>query len=781
MKKILLLFGLSIFSFVGLFAQTYNIDASFKSIKNGKTYFFDFTAKKYLRFSSTNQLEGTFSLTSAVSNWNSTVGSAKPKAVTQSPDGNYVFFFDTKNNQYWKMQWSNWEIVSGYPKALTFFSANWSSDWDADGPYEVQGALFNASNNRLYFFDFSKGKIIQDEWGGDWSPTYDLMAFGSDYNKCERTAKYATSAFTDGGFNFRLVNPEILSYVAYSGGHWVGPKPLTDFDGWLPEWGGRSPFVNPSTCTTYSLQGYGGHKMYPLIAFNMPSGTLGQDYVVKSVDIYLTPTNNQNVSAQLLAPNASAPIALFNQGDASGTPLGSSCNSLLSFSDLATHSLVDGSAPYTDQAYIPAESFTNLSADAKVDGIWYLDVTSQEETISTKMKRFSIFFEPKKELQCGSTTTYQVDPGNGAWDMSSFCASSNAAGKEVFYRFTPEHDGEHFISLSQGSGYGDYFIKPAVDGFNATGWSCMTPSAAGELSMGELTAGTTYFILIKAEETTGTGETFTIRCPTCPAPTNLVNDDGSFTSLGFTWDGPASANYVWQMKAGSVIVSTGETDDPGQFSVDDLLPGTEYTFTVKTKCADDFFSDAVSITVTTPECQVPSNLSATDITPTSFKVQNTTSSIFRKWQVVPAGNGMDNGIVAQGEINSSAIPVSGLSPGTAYDFYIQSKCGDYYSDPASLLNISTLVGIEDLKSVKGIVFYPNPVKNELSLDIDGVQATTLRVSIVSILGDVVMDKNIRLVPGANHQVLNVSALATGSYIVRLVDQNHTAGFRFVKE
>ncbi|HHB78032.1 MAG TPA: T9SS type A sorting domain-containing protein [Saprospiraceae bacterium] len=869
MKKILLLLVVSIYS-IGAFA--FVPDATLHSKKNNKTYYFDFSEKKYLRYNGdTKAYEGTFDMSNFSSNWNSVIGNIQPTAVFQSPSGDKVYFLDTKNNTYLRHDWSNSSIDAGWPKSLSHFDSGWPSNWKGAN-YRVTGAFFNNSDGWLYLFDFSKEKFVAYRWSTDtWTPTLETSSW-TDYSQVDINMKYSNSASYDDteetSFFYKF---STLSFATY---YWNTNKfgrafELTRLGEWPDEWADN---VYNGDCTIYFLQGNLGRRLFPA-KVDLPQGVYGDDYKLKKLSLNLQTQGNDSIAAYLLSPYDfpnTANRMLFEYGYASGDNFGgSNCTSLVNFSDSGDYEISSGSAPYINANIKPHQSFYGIADGTKVNGYWYLKVYSKSKLRTDMFKKFTLEFEPARTLECGVSETYSAPAGDGKWDMSSVCGTPQ--GIERLYKFTPTNTGEHFIILQGGSGYHDYYYKSSTTGLNSSGWQCPTTNDGQTLSLGTLNAGETYYILDKPETNTGTSSTFYIECASCQPVTGLENDAGSNTGLGFTWypspsassyaweistggtvvqsgttsqnsqfsvnnltpgteytftvktdcgggwfsspvsvnattssvcnepfnlsldgsgftnldfawDGPANGvNYVWQIKSGAVLVNSGSTATTGQI-VEGLLPGTSYTFYLKTDCGGGLFSSVVSLAASTAECQVPTGLTTSNISSIGFTVTAApNSSTIKKWQVVPAGNGIGNGIVAQGELSGNVFNVSGLSASTAYDFYLQSKCDDQYSDPASLLNINTIVGVEELSNINGINLYPSPAKDVLNISLSGNQAASLEISITNLLGKNVQSKKLQLNQGLNIEQFDVSDLQAGIYLVRITDQGKTVGFRFVKE
>src|SRR6185295_5401834 len=70
-----------------------------------------------------------------------------------------------------------------------------------------------------------------------------------------------------------------------------------------------------------------------------------------------------------------------------------------------------------------------------------------------------------------------------------------------------------------------YFYKMANTGCNATGWTCISyRGSIGALDAVNFTAGDTVLILVNAESTTASGQTFLIGCGTqvCSSTTGIT-------------------------------------------------------------------------------------------------------------------------------------------------------------------------------------------------------------------------------------------------------------------
>lgn len=144
-------------------------------------------------------------------------------------------------------------------------------------------------------------------------------------------------------------------------------------------------------------------------------------------------------------------------------------------------------------------------------------------------------------IACATNTTATLS-GTGLWNPGS-CGFSTP-GVEKIYSFTPATTGTYSLQVSSTSstGYIDYFYKAASGGCNATGWTCIddifSPFTA---TIGTLTAGTTYYILLDPETSSSVTQTFQIVCPSSFDPCASI----ATLSCGTAVTATPSGTGVW--------------------------------------------------------------------------------------------------------------------------------------------------------------------------------------------------------------------------------------------
>ncbi len=219
-------------------------------------------------------------------------------------------------------------------------------------------------------------------------------------------------------------------------------------------------------------------------------------------------------------------------------------------------------------------------------------------------------------VACATPTTATLS-GSGLWSPGS-CGFSTP-GTEKLYSFTPTTTGLHNLQVTStnNGGFIDYFFKAASGGCSSTGWSCIddifSPATA---SIGTLTAGTIYYILLDPETTSSVTHTFQINCPAAvPAPANDACANAMSIACGgtatgntatATTDGPgtsctglSTAPDVWYTINGTGFGITASLCSSGYDTKIDVYTGSCGMLTNIGGCNDDFCGTQSQMTWTT--------------------------------------------------------------------------------------------------------------------------------------------------------------------------------------
>jgi hypothetical protein len=128
-----------------------------------------------------------------------------------------------------------------------------------------------------------------------------------------------------------------------------------------------------------------------------------------------------------------------------------------------------------------------------------------------------------------------------------------------------------------------------------------------------------------------------------------------------------------------------------------------------------------------------------------------------------------NSSVAKSYSLVDAKPVNGMN---YYRLKMVDKDGEFtYSQVRSINEGGSFV----------VSVYPNPVKNNLNLNISSDKAETVEVEVVDNEGKVVTKQEVEVAAGASTQGINVGSLSNGVYYVKLVTPDRESELKFVKE
>lgn len=211
--------------------------------------------------------------------------------------------------------------------------------------------------------------------------------------------------------------------------------------------------------------------------------------------------------------------------------------------------------------------------------------------------------------------------------------------------------------------------------------------------IGYLEPGTQYSFYIKAKNSSGTSPASntvtvtTLSSSVAPpsAPTGLNASNVTANSCTLSWDAvPGNVEYT-VYKDGAVCAITGTNT----YNVTGLSGGTTYSFHVKAMYITDGggrsgsspASNTVAIT-TVGTLAPPIGLVWTYRGPRGVDLYWTPSSSATSYEVYVDG-------VLYKTVTSNTCEVTGLSPGTAYSFYVKTKNSNGTSAPSTIITVTT--------------------------------------------------------------------------------------------
>ncbi len=172
----------------------------------------------------------------------------------------------------------------------------------------------------------------------------------------------------------------------------------------------------------------------------------------------------------------------------------------------------------------------------------------------------------------------------------------------------------------------------------------------------------------------------------CPSPSSLGASNITQTSARLSWmSGGISISNNWDLEYGLSGFTLGSgtriSTTISFYTVSGLTPGQSYQFYVRDSCGAAHVSswagpDTFTTLSATLPCPVPSSLLATQITQTNARLLwmsgGTSTS---NWDLEYGLSGFTLGQGTQISTTTPSYTVSGLTPGTDYDFYVRDSCG----------------------------------------------------------------------------------------------------------
>ncbi len=432
---------------------------------------------------------------------------------------------------------------------------------------------------------------------------------------------------------------------------------------------------------------------------------------------------------------------------------------------------------------------------------------------------------------CGDDTVADMVAGQGYWNVNTCGFTTN--GTELLYSFTPTITGVYSLEVTGAPGFNyiDYFYKVADNVCDNTGWTCIDDnSVVGIDSIGELTAGVTYLILLDGENTNAKSQTFRINCaPTCTNATvsyavvsDCPNSEGFFVDVNITDLGTATSITVSddQGSANQAVTATGISHF-GPYT-----NGTSVVFTV----AND--QDDTCILTSTAQTQlacppnndncagaiqinaggtfnenviVTSNVGGSTITGLTYNCQ--TNRVDDVWYslVVPntttltletagvEGSLMNDTVmsvfsgtcgafteigcnddITAGTNNFSKINLTGLTPGQIIYIGVWRYSFGTGADDSFQLSAYDASLANSTFSNTGFSAFPNPVKNVLNISYN---KNITNVAVFNLLGQEVATKYIN----ATQSQIDMSNLSKGTYLVKVTADNQVKTIKVIKE
>src|SRR5690554_6859703 len=180
------------------------------------------------------------------------------------------------------------------------------------------------------------------------------------------------------------------------------------------------------------------------------------------------------------------------------------------------------------------------------------------------------------------------------------------------------------------------------------------------------------------------------------------------------------------------------------------------------------------------DCEPATDVTVTDITANSVTVTWTESSNAMNGYTVNAfleGADPYTDVPEASETVAAGVTtatLTGLAENTSYDLYVVSHCEGGNMGMSDRVNvITTTMGIEDSKNID-ITYFPNPVEDQLTIY---ASQTIEEISVFNLLGQAVMEINVN----DREMTLDMTSLASGTYLVKTISSKGVSTFKIVKQ
>lgn len=334
-------------------------------------------------------------------------------------------------------------------------------------------------------------------------------------------------------------------------------------------------------------------------------------------------------------------------------------------------------------------------------------------------------------------------------------------------------------TLNWEGGIGDYEItaRPLDDPM----WPATITVSTDSYTFTGLMPGTTYIYNIRkvcdsnfySDWCTGT---FTTVVMPCDIPDNLTVLSTSGREVEIDWTAEVDTN-TWQIHVFNTAFDYTEEVTAHPATITGLQPGTTYHITITSLCGGGIVTSDPSDTldVTTDDCQIVGDITVTDITANSARVNWTAgSNNSGKWIVNYGYTGMTPGTNFVDTVTTTEYTLNGLEPETQYDIFIRSFCDeDWLSiwSPSATFTTQQGVGIGQPEANSHYALRPNPASQSTTVLLNGIEGP-VTIALIDMTGRTLTQTTAES-HGSTAHTLDLNGLAQGTYFVRICSRTDT--------
>jgi hypothetical protein len=436
---------------------------------------------------------------------------------------------------------------------------------------------------------------------------------------------------------------------------------------------------------------------------------------------------------------------------------GLTSSSITSNSATVSWTAVSGAANYTLQ-YKSTSSTTWITASSTITSTSYnLTGLSASTAYNWQVK-----------ANCSTTFT--------AANFSTIAASCSAAVGLTSSSITSN---SATVSWTAVSGAANYTLQ--YKSSTSTTWiTASSTITASSYNLTGLSASTAYNWQVKANcSTTYTAANFTtIASTSCSLPVGMSTTNLSYTSATLVWNAVSGAtNYTIQYKANSssiwITANNGNSVATTNFNLTGLTANTAYNWRVKANCSNNTAN--VNFTTLSPDCSVPTNLTANSLTATSvvlgWGAKNGITSYTLQYKLSTNSNWTSV------TVTTNTRNITGLTAGRTYNWRVKSSCSNNSSTASFSTPAAIPAGTKNGKVANNNPFgssliefsiYPNPSEYEVKLKVaEEESGEGAYYRILDLGGN--LKKSVKA--SEDDVRIDISDLQEGTYIVQFISKS----------
>jgi hypothetical protein len=436
---------------------------------------------------------------------------------------------------------------------------------------------------------------------------------------------------------------------------------------------------------------------------------------------------------------------------------GLTSSSITSNSATVSWTAVSGAANYTLQ-YKSSTSTTWITASSTI--------TASSYNLTGLLASTAYNWQVK--ANCSTTFT--------AANFSTIAASCSAAAGLTSSSITSN---SATVSWTAVSGAANYTLQ--YKSTSSTTWiTASSTITSTSYNLTGLSASTAYNWQVKANcTTTFTAANFTtIASTSCSLPVGMSTTNLSYTSATLVWNAVSGAtNYTIQYKANSssiwITANNGNSVATTNFNLTGLTANTAYNWRVKANCSNNTAN--VNFTTLSPDCSVPTNLTANSLTATSvvlgWGAKNGITSYTLQYKLSTNSNWTSV------TVTTNTRNITGLTAGRTYNWRVKSSCSNNSSTASFSTPAAIPAGTKNGKVANNNPFgssliefsiYPNPSEYEVKLKVaEEESGEGAYYRILDLGGN--LKKSVKA--SEDDVRIDISDLQEGTYIVQFISKS----------